>query len=131
MNDESCIPDGDETDTLYIAINLVSYDYLLIPVPTEYDGAGWRTVAWRYIHFLNGLQTWQSRAPAVDALLRFLCSIEDKGADLTELLIRKLSALLDNSLISLPTCQALYETLTGQDELAAGISRASSPDIID
>ena len=125
------IPAGCESDNLFEAIDRVSYDFVQIPVPNCYDSAGWRSTAWRYIHFLNGLTTWQSRGPAVDALFRFLCGIEDKGADLTELLIRKLSALVETAPIALPVCQALYDSLTVKTELAEGISRASSPGLGD
>jgi hypothetical protein len=131
MNDDSCLPDGCEPDALFNAIDQISYDFLLIPISPDHDGASWRTIAWRYIHFLNGLQTWQSRAPAVDALLRFLCGIENRSADLTELLIRKLSALIEESLVPLPICQALYESITEQSTLAESIPRASSPCIGD
>jgi hypothetical protein len=131
MNDDSCIPAGCDSDSLFEAIDLVSYDFVQIPIPANYDGASWRSTAWRYIHFLNGLRTWQARAPAVDALLRFLCGIEGRHDDLTELLIRKLSALLTSSPVALPVCQALYDSITVKNELAESISRVSSPGLYD
>ena len=131
MNDDTCLPTGSEPDALFEAIDRVSYDFVQIPIPASYDETGWRTVAWRYIHFLNGLRTWTARAPAVDALFRFLCGIENRDTDLTELLIRKLSTLLTSSSVALPVCQALYDSLTVKTELAESISRASSPGLYD
>ena len=123
---DDIIPEGCEHDWIMTNIAYVSYDYQKnnASPESEVDGKEWRRVTRGFIKLLETLHSWAERAPVVDALLKYLCNMQDRPSELTELLIRKLSMLVETGT---PMCQALYEKLTVQPELADGISRASSP----
>jgi hypothetical protein len=123
---DDIIPEGCEYDWIMTNIAYVSYDYQKNNAAPESEVGDqvWRRVVRGFIKILEPLHSWAERAPVVDALFKYLCNLQDRPSELTELLIRKLSMLADSAT---PMCQALYEQLTVQPELAESISRASSP----
>lgn len=123
---DDIIPEGCEYDWIMTNIAYVSYEFQPNNAAPESEVGDdkWRHVTRGFIKILETLHSWAQRAPVVDALFKYLCDLPEPPPSLTELLIRKLSMLVETGT---PMCQALYEKLTVQPELAEGISRASSP----